>query len=328
MMSENDLQSTLLLKSDYGFPLIANAADTIQTEDHALLSAKTNQFLQSIGITPQELEEAGITDLLILDQALNRRCSNKILKLLAFDSVFAKILMYPFLDQNALNPEGLKKSGCKNWCKTRAWPHAASLPFKSKESLKRAFGVTAFTENVESMIASLWSGLIFSFVMADLYDYYKYPDERYDTTLYKIFLSSSSKEKSLTRSLTSYYVWPELTGIPLLWGIIQAIRSRSKSKELTAAEIESLIQTLENYQPNFFQDVLAWILPINPLQDKLDLIRRSLLWDNRLSHGDRRNLFNALFGFVQRAEKLTQQKGMQVLLSLADGVAKRDITLL
>lgn len=294
------------------------------------LSMKAQRFLEQINLTAKQIKEAGI-DPVILDQILNRKFSGRVLRWLAIERAATKILMYPFLDARGIEEEIIipEARSCRGrlgeWFQNRVWPRATSVPFKSEKNLRRTYGITAFADGTDSVLTGVWSALLFSFIGADLYDYYANPDLRYGTTLFQIFLTHSEKEISLTRTLTSLYVWPELVGLPLLWGIIQAFRSRCRAKKLESDELGELLQTLKNYKPGVFQDVFQWLLPINQLSDTLAIIQRILLWDNRLTGAERRSLTTTLIEFVQRSHKLSQHVGIQALSSIVDSVSRHDM---
>ncbi len=298
------------------------------------LPPKLTKFLQQTHLTSEQLQRANIS-FDALNQCLNQGYSGYILRWLALDDTFVKAVMYPLLDERAIQaeeiPEEKNNPNNKKYCssltkyaQTRVWPRGSAIPFKSEKMIKRAYGVSGFFDGVETIVTRVWTVLLTSLLVNDLYYYYTYPDERYGTTLSQLFFTQSNNEQSLTASLTRLTVWPELLVAPIAWGIIKAIRMSCATDLLDVNALNAIRDRLQQYQSSFVGDVLAWFLPINRDRDTLDQIQQRMLWDNRLS-AEQRNIFStSVQSLSRRASKMTQWYALETLGVIADGIALAD----
>lgn len=284
-------------------------------------------LFRSLEIQGEDLISRNISLELLRDD-LNPVCTSRLLRPLAIDRHLHKLCLLPFMDGEGLGDSVDQATCCQavvKWFCTRVWPTGQVIPFRSTATLKKIYGINGFLGTFEKWISRVWSGLLISFLVNDLYYYFAYPDERYDMTLSTIFLTRSDHEKSLTASLTSVEIWPELFVLPLMWAVIKAFQERCRAQQLTAENITQLITDLENYNPSFWQDVIAWFLPIYKTRDTLDVVQRALLWDNRLSIADRHALQEGLVSFVRRAKKISRFYSVAIFGALARGLDLKDL---
>lgn len=291
---------------------------------------KLQAIMERLDIYEDELTSYGI-DIIALDQAINKNWSGRLLRWFALESLTVKFLQFPFLDERGIQSAEIVPAshGCCHqiveWGKTRVWSEAISVPFKSETMLRRIYGISNFFASTDKFITRVWSLLLLTFLSNDLYYYYTYPDERYDTTLITIFFTQSKNEQTLSNYLLSNYVWPEVLVLPIVWGLIKAIYARSYVSGFNEENIKSLLAFLNTYQSSFIKDVLFWLSPINKVGNSFEFIQRTLLWDNRLQPGMRLALFTALKSFIRRTNKLTQWNGIAILNTLADSITPNDL---
>lgn len=289
---------------------------------------RVENFLKNTGLTINDLIEAHIS-VAALNQLFNLPLSRRILRWLVLEDSLLKVLLFPMLDERGINlkhPEAKTnfQKAFRLWCARRTWPRAAVVPFQSEKMLKRAYGVTGFFQGVEDWVSKIWSGILLSCLSYDIYFYYAFPEERYDTTLFNIFFTQAENTKSVVASLIQPTIWPELFVAPVVWGIYNAIYGICAAKTLDVTQIQYLQDTFKNYQPGRWRDVFSWFLPCNTLGNAIAAVSQSLLWDNRLAFEDRKKLFKALQQFTRRSHYLSQIEGLSALGALAYGVSSKD----
>jgi len=239
---------------------------------------------------------------------------------LKLGNVLHKLCLFLLLEQSDISGIPAEQQ------KKRVWPRGLVIPVKTEQALKKIYATNGFFEAMEKWIARVWSSLLMMFVANDLYLYLAYPEQRFAMTLMSIFFTYAQHEKSLTASLVSPLVWPELLAAPGVWGAIKAIKNRQQTQVISFEKTQQLITVLENYSSGLCVDVCGWLLPKYALRNTLDIIKQALLWDNRLSAEQRKTLQMALQNFVRRAHKFSQVYGLEILGELANGTALQDFS--
>ena len=305
------------------------AYQLLQEPPSTALSLELQTFLSTLELTQEDLQQASINPK-VLSELLNRKWSGRLLRWLSLDDIVLKALLYPFLNKQGIENAVIKKEDLsyrerwKTYFTSRVFPKATALPFKSEIMLRRAYGVTSFFESVELVVTRVWSLLLASLLAQELYYYYTYPDEHYDNTLFKIFSSQSTSQDTLSASLLKSTVWPELIIFPTAWGLVKAFSSAYGATALTPQNITELVLSLKDYQPSFGSDLGYWLSPLYKLRRNLNVIKRVLIWDNRITPEEKLALFKALFKFTQRSSKISQLQALEKLCEIADGIAVSD----
>ncbi len=269
-------------------------------------SPKLSKFLQDIGLTPQQLQDAEVS-LNTLDKIVNQNYYKFLLHWLTLENIPTKAVMSLFLNERIIQSddetsEDTKddKKGCSfmsTYIDTRVWPKGLAIPIQSVKMLKHVYGVSGFFEGAETVVTKIWSLLLLSLLANDFYYYYTYPNERYGTTLINIFFTQSNNARLLTTSFLSNFSVSMISfATPILWGVWRAIREYRATSRVNGdavEDVENIPEILKNYQSSFIKDMLPFL---NPTLDALDQLQKILLWDNRsgLGVGKRRDLWKGL----------------------------------
>lgn len=300
----------------------------VQIQYHHLASPSENvvAFLETLEVSADELPSFDI-DERILQQMLDEAKCSLPTQLFQPGKYLQKLVQFLLLDAKgiaATEPEAKSENRTPSCKKKRIWPAAIAVPLRSLKTLARAYAIRGFFQGFEAWLSKVWSLLLSSLVVNDLYFYYAYPNERYEMTWFTILFTHAQHERSLTAALTHVTIWPELILAPLLWGSIKSWRQCHQADPLTNHELQHLCDCLNNHHSGVWQDLVAWFLPIYQMRRTLESIHQKLLWDNRLDPEKRMRILHALTTFTSRTHKLTQIYCLRILNDLAFGVAPQD----
>jgi len=242
----------------------------------------------------------------------------------------------------------------------------SALPLQSETALKNVLSLNAFHETTDTFIDGIWSMLLTSLVFNGLINYILYPEERSEFSLLNIFginallniacipslghyfpdkrfplcLTGNAKdnyENVLGSSLDNYFVWPFLVGLPLLFGALNAIRTRFDTRSLNTTQVDELSLQLKNYKPGFWTDGPGWIisatipdlfppaamlaiLPQPTIKRALEKIKNAIIWDAQMSNQERLQLFEKLCNFAHCSTHFTKLKTLSILADIVDGI--------
>jgi hypothetical protein len=285
--------------------------------------------LQQANLQPQDVQ-----------QLFKMQYAGYLLRLLALRSIIQKGLMWPLLSESEIRRHQLKHFfsrprrhvasnrlqrallACQyhsvKAVSTRVWPQEQSIMVNKLSGLRKVYGVEGFMQGTGFLVNRVWSALLLSFLLHDVIVYYQHPAQRYDTSLAKIFFSQTENQRSLSTSLTSVTVWPELLLAPFLWGCFKMFKGIYQAKELTNSKINEFNNTLQQHQNTFWQNGVRWLMPLHQTQKTLNQISRALRWDGRLTNEQRLSLHTALLNFEKSSTLWAQ---LEVMSTLADIVA-------
>jgi Ran GTPase-activating protein (RanGAP) involved in mRNA processing and transport len=290
------------------------------TETTPLHPKQLQQFLQQLNWQEQDLTVAGIFSTLLTEE-LNRSWYSRLNHWFLREPLLFKILQWPF---------------------SKVWPAGSVLPTGDERLLKRIYGVNGYLEGTDLMLNKVWSSLLLSFLVVDIYSYYRYPNLRFGNTLLKVFLAQTDNQQMLSSALTLPEAWPLLLGIPVLWGVLKAFLSARHAKAVDKAAYRTLLETLGHYQASLWKDIGRWVLPsllpefvpnlalfaLLPepkLKLALESAERLLLWDHRINPDERRILLQQVQVLTRKATHITQLKALITLAKVADGIAPNDL---
>jgi Ran GTPase-activating protein (RanGAP) involved in mRNA processing and transport len=290
------------------------------TETTPLHPRQLQQFLQQLNWQEQDLTAAGISSTLLTEE-FNRSWYSRLNYWFLREPFLFKILQWPF---------------------SKKWPIGSVFPTNNERLLKQIYGVNGYLEGVDLMLNKVWSSLLLSFLIVDIYNYNRYPDLRVGNTLLQIFLAQTDNQQILSNVLTLPEAWPILLGSPILWGVLKALLSAQHAKAVNKNAYRTLLETLGHYQPSLWKDIGRWVLPsllpefvpnlalfaLLPepkLKLALENAERLLLWDRRISPGDRRILLQQVQVLAHKATYITQLKASLTLTKVADGIALNDL---
>jgi Ran GTPase-activating protein (RanGAP) involved in mRNA processing and transport len=286
------------------------------TEITPLLPKELQQLLQQLNWQEQDLAAAGISSTLLVEE-LNRSWYSRLNRWLLREPLLFKILQWPF---------------------SKKWPKGTVFPTDNEQLLKRIYGINGYLEGA-SLILNIWSNLVLSFMLVDIYNYLAFPHYPYRNTLLDIFLARASNEKTLSTVLIQPVAWSILLVITIYYGVIKAAASTlsQQAKPLDKDQYRTLLETLAHYQATLWKDIGRWVLPsllpefssafeLKPeLKRALESAERLLLWDRRISSDERRILLQQVQVLARKATYVTQSKALASLAEVADGIAPDDL---
>jgi Ran GTPase-activating protein (RanGAP) involved in mRNA processing and transport len=278
------------------------------------------QFLQQLNWQERDLAAVGISSALLAEE-LSRSWYSRLNHWLLREPLLFKILQWPF---------------------SKRWPTGSVFPTDNGHLLKRIYGTNGYLEGTDLMLNKVWSSLLLSFLVVDIFNYYYYPNLRYGNTFLKVFLAQTDNQQMLSNVLTLPEAWPILLGTPILWGTLKAFLSARHAKALDKESYRTLLETLGHYQASLWKDIGRWILPsllpefvpnlalfaLLPepkLKLALESAERLLLWDRRISPDERRILLQQVQVLARKATHITQLKALTTLAKVADGTALNDL---
>jgi Leucine-rich repeat (LRR) protein len=297
------------------------------------------RFLTHFAILEHDLQQANLQPQDV-QQLFKMQYAGYLLRLLALRSIIQKGLMWPLLSESEIRRHHLKHFfsrprrhvasnrlqrallACQyhsvKAVSTRVWPQEQSIMVNKFNGLRKVYGVEGFMQGTGFLVNRVWSALLLSFLLHDVIVYYQHPTQRYDTSLAKIFFSQTENQRSLSTSLTSVTVWPELLLAPFLWGCFKMFKGIYQAKELTDSKINEFNNTLQQHQNTFWQNGVRWLMPLHQTQKTLNQISRAIRWDGRLTNEQRLSLHTALLNFEKSSTLWAQ---LEVMSTLADIVA-------
>jgi Ran GTPase-activating protein (RanGAP) involved in mRNA processing and transport len=290
------------------------------TETTPLHPKQLQQFLQQLNWQEQDLTAAGISPTLLAEE-LHPSWYSRLNHWFLREPVLFKILQWPF---------------------SKVWPAGSVFPTDDERLLKQIYGVNGYLEGVDLMLNKVWSSLLLSFLAVDIYNYYRYPNLRFGNSLLKIFLAQTDNQQMLSNVLTLPEAWPILLGIPVLWGVLKAVLSARQAKAVDQKAYRILLETLGHYRASLWKDIGRWVLPsllpefmpnlalfaLLPepkLKLALESAERLLLWDRRISPGERRILLQQVQMLVCKATHITQLRALTTLAKVADSIVPSDL---
>jgi hypothetical protein len=290
------------------------------TEITPLFPKELQQLLQQLNWQEQDLAASGISSTLLVEE-LNRSWYSRLNRWLLREPLLFKILQWSF---------------------SKIWPKGTVFPTDNEQLLKRIYGVNGYLEGASLMLNKVWSNLVLSFMLVDIYNYLAFPNYPYRNTLLDIFLARAGNEKTLSTVLIQPAAWPILLVTPILWGVLKAVLSAQHAKPLDKDKYRTLLETLAHYQATLWKDIGRWVLPslvpefvpaltlfaLLPepkLKLALESAERLLLWDRRISSDERRILLQQVQVLARKATHVTQLKALTTLARVADGIAPDDL---
>ncbi len=307
-------------------------------EDSSLLLGKASIFLRQYNIVPDDLP-ASLQELLKtlfkdkkLEKLLNKSLYGKVLYYLLEDPTLEKLALWPFLTEEAIkNPDisqetvgaGTPKSNRSK----HMIPRSRGLLINGKSELNKVNFVTGFFEGARFIANRGWGGLLITLFALDIYNYVAYPTDRYGNTPLKIFLGTSTNEKSMEFLLRDPRIWPPVLLFPAALGLAKAIFRRCCHRPID----EALLDDYQN-QSSIWRDVISWlpamfslhILPKSKMQTVLDKIGRELTWNGNLPPEDHTRLVEKVQKLARQTHCFTRRQALATLAILADGISLED----
>jgi Ran GTPase-activating protein (RanGAP) involved in mRNA processing and transport len=290
------------------------------TETTPLHPKQLQQFLQQLNWQEQDLTAGGISATLLTEE-FNRPWHGRLNRWFLREPLLFKILQWPF---------------------SKIWLKGAVFPTDNEQLLKDIYGVNGYLEGASLVLNKVWSNLVLSFMLVDIYNYFVFPNYPYRSNLLDIFLARASNEKTLSTVLIQPAAWPILLATPILWGVLKAALSAQHAKPLDKDKYRTLLETLAHYQATLWKDIGRWVLPslvpefvptltlfaLLPkpkLKLALESAERLLLWDRRISPDEQRILLQQVQVLARKATHITQLQALAALANMADGIALNDL---
>ncbi|MFY7790432.1 MAG: hypothetical protein ACOVQB_05920 [Polynucleobacter sp.] len=299
------------------------------------ISQSLAAFLGRMGIDPDAFEasELGMLNVLFSERTWKQTLPTYV-RLPSVSRVITKALFYLSIRKKDLAPLDAHSGLTLKELDQHLSLSGSALPLHNTDAITRAYRIAGFANTI-SWVGGVWLMLYLSlqinaFILAaNSQSDYSMRDiflEPFD--LSKLFTGGSqSTRASLANSVSSYYVWPFLLGLPLIAGVLSGWRYGKMAQSTSEDALREALEQLEAYQPSLKMDYARWYLPKHPLSGPLNRVTLSMLHQHKLSSSLRQKIFSTLTQLATTAKGHTQIKARKAIAALAFDINPNDLIL-
>jgi len=219
------------------------------------------------------------------------------------------------------------------------WLSGGSFPVKSERTRKYILFVDGLRQGTEFVISrTLQTGI----AALTLYQFYNYLDQKPPLLCQgpassksigsMIDFLTNADEKVLLgvfHDVLGYQsgVLPYLRYLlatPFVWGITKGLWNTRKSS-LKSEEISGILQEIGDLKPSFGRDTLRWLLPLHPLDRRLNFLMKNFLWNPDVSAEDLQKIWKCLETLSTDHHGYTPINALARVMSIAYGLNIRDV---
>jgi len=219
------------------------------------------------------------------------------------------------------------------------WLSGGSFPVESERTRKCILFIDGLRQGTEFVISrTLQTGI----AALTLYQFYNYLDQKNPLLCQGSAPSKSigsmfdflvnSDEKVLLgvfhdvlgdqNAVLSYLKY--LLAAPFAWGITKGLWNTRKSS-LTSEGISELLKEIGDLKPSFGRDTLRWLLPLHPLDQRLNFLMNNFLWNPDVSAEDLQKIWTCLETLSTDHHGYTPINTLARVMSIAYGLNIKDV---
>jgi len=236
------------------------------------------------------------------------------------------------------NDEVTQTDDQKRFCSSPVWLSGGSFPVRSERARKYILFVDGLRQGAEFII---WRALETGIIALTFYQLHNYLDQKtpllcqspslsHNTVNIFDFLINSDEQVLLGvfHDVLGYQsgVLPYLKSLlvaPFVWGTIKGLWNTRKSS-LSSEEISELIQEIGILKPSFGRDTLRWLLPLHPLDQRLNFLMKNFLWNPSVSAEDLQKIWKCLETLSTDHHGYTPINALARVMSITFGLNTRD----
>jgi Leucine-rich repeat (LRR) protein len=285
------------------------------------------KFLESLGITRQQIDHAQIPKLALLKLYQQEFSCFSGMKWSSLDHAIEKNLQWPLLSPADVGFETPQK------CDYRVRPHERTILLKTTWGLIKAYAVRGFVQGVEMGLLESVHYFIYAMLAYRLRELAKTGQSSFEE-FQSIFSGFSQKGiDSLVHSLAGLEsLWLKLIlAAPVIFGVGQSIVKMRGARPISADEIKKIGDKINRYlakpsgfwQSIFLEEIflLSNLLSLGSQVRKLEQWVR---WDGRFDDQSRKQAFEFIRRVAWNGNKMTQLNALKSLAKIAHGIGLKD----